>query len=84
MQEDQQTNEEQKIDIQPIIEEKDWEKPDFVFLPKGNHLWRQEGPYIVCRSCELVHATYVGVEKILVGLKENEPIFKTRKELGLR
>lgn len=83
MQEEQQTNEEPKEDYQPIIEEKDLDKPDFIFLPKGNHLWRQEGPYIVCKSCELVHAAFVGMEKVLVGFKEEKPIFKTRKELNI-
>ena len=83
MQEESQTNEEPKEDYQPIIEEKDLNKPDYIFLPKGNHLWRQEGPYIICKSCELVHAIYIGMEKILVGLEEEKPIFKTRKELNI-
>ena len=83
MQEEQQTNEEPEEDYQPIIEEKDLDKPDYIFLPKGNHLWRQEGPYIICKSCELVHAVYVGMEKILIGIEEGKPIFKTRKELNI-
>lgn len=83
MQEESQTNEEQKEDYQPIIEEKDLDKPDFIFLPKGNHLWRQEGIYLICRSCELVHAVYIGMEKMMVGLDEGKPIFKTRKELNI-
>jgi len=83
MQEESQTNEEPKEDYQPIIEEKDLDKPDYIFLPKGNHLWRQEGPYIICKSCELVHAIYIGMEKVLVGLEEEKPIFKTRKELNI-
>ena len=56
--------------------------PDFVFFPKGRHTYRQEGPYLVCRSCELHHAVYIGMEKIMVGENENgEPIVKRRSEL---
>jgi hypothetical protein len=56
--------------------------PDFVFLPKGRHTYRQEGPYLVCRGCELHHAIYIGMEKIMVGENEKgEPILKKRSEL---
>lgn len=84
MQQDQSTNEEQKSDIQPIIEERNWETPDFTFIPKGNHLYRQEGPYLICKSCELGHATYIGMKVVMVGMDEQgQPIFKSRKELGI-
>src|SRR4030042_369476 len=57
-----------------------FDKPDFVFLPKGNHDWRQQGYYIVCKSCEIEHASWVGPKKILVGLDEKgQPLFKNRK-----
>ena len=56
--------------------------PDFVFLPKGRHTYRQEGPYLVCRSCELHHALWIGMEKIMVGEnEEGQPIIKSRKEV---
>lgn len=58
--------------------------PDFVFLPKGRHTYRQEGPYLVCRSCELHHAIYIGMDKLMVGENENgEPILRSRSELNL-
>lgn len=80
---DQPTNEEQKSDIQPIIEEKSWETPDYTFIPKGNHLYRQEGPYLCCKSCELGHAVYIGMKVMMVGQDEQgQPIFKSKKELG--
>jgi len=54
-----------------------FERPDFKFVPKGNHEWRQQGPYIICKSCELQHGIWIGTEKRLVGLKENgEPILE--------
>lgn len=62
-----------------IQEQVDFSKPDYVFLPQGNHTYRQAGPYLVCKSCEIQHASYVGMEKIMVGVTEKgEPILKKR------
>lgn len=62
----------------------DFTKPTYVFTPKGSHEWRQQGYYIICKSCDLEHAVWVGAEKVLVGISEGgEPNFKTRKELGM-
>jgi hypothetical protein len=55
----------------------DFTKPDYIFVPKGSHDWRQMGPYIVCKSCDLEHAVYVGVKKQMVGINEQgQPILK--------
>ncbi len=83
MQENQSTNEEAKSDIQPIIEEKNWETPDFTFIPRGTHLWTQRGYYLICTSCGLSHAVFIGPNSIMVGIKDGEPVLKTRKELGM-
>jgi hypothetical protein len=65
-------------------EQIDYSKPDFVFTPKGNHTYRQNGPYLVCKSCELQHAVWVGIDKIMVGQNEKgEPILKSRKDMGM-
>lgn len=57
----------------------DFNKPSFTFKPNENHNWRQQGPYIVCKSCELEHAIRVGMDKIMVGLnKKGQPILKNR------
>ena len=62
-----------------IEEVLDFTKPDFIFKPKENHEWRQQGPYLVCKSCEIEHASYIGMGKILIGLnEEGQPIFKDR------
>ena len=62
----------------------DFNKPTYSFVPKGNHDWRQQGPYLVCKSCELQHAVWVGMEKIMVGInKEGKPILKKREEVGM-
>lgn len=57
----------------------DFDNPEFTFIPKGIHNWRQEGPYCVCRSCEIHHAVFIGMEKMMVGIDENgNPILKSR------
>lgn len=57
----------------------DFDKPEFVFTPKGVHNWKQEGPYVVCRSCEIEHAIFIGMEKMMVGIDdEGRPILKPR------
>ena len=70
---------EQNQNEEPIEEVLDFTKPDFTFEPKEHHDWRQQGPYLVCKSCEIEHASYIGMEKILVGLnEEGQPILKPR------
>ena len=81
---DQQENKEKETRDDSVVEVSNFEKPDFVFLPKDNHEWRQQGPYLVCKSCEVEHAVWIGVEKMLTGLDEKgQPILKNRKELGM-
>lgn len=65
-----------------IIETLNFEKPDFTFIPKGHHTYRQQGYYLVCNSCDIQHATWIGSEKLMVGVSETgEPILKDRDEL---
>lgn len=62
----------------------DFTKPDFSFIPQGFHKYKQVGYYLVCTSCEIQHAIWVGPHKILVGVDEKgAPVLKTRKELGI-
>ena len=57
----------------------DFTKPAFEFRPKEHHDWRQQGPFLVCKSCEIEHATYIGMQKIMVGLNDDgQPILKDR------
>lgn len=65
-----------------IEETLDFEKPDYSFTPNGVHKWRQTGPYLVCKSCEIQHATYIGMEKIMVGVdQKGNPVLKKRFEI---
>jgi len=67
----------------PIEDEIEEFKPDFTFIPKGRHIYRQQGPYLICRECQLDHAVYVGMEKIMVGEDEDgTPILKLRSEIS--
>lgn len=60
----------------------DFNKPSFTFIPEGNHQWRQQGCYLVCKSCELQHAVFIGMDKIMVGIdKKGKPILKNRKSI---
>lgn len=62
----------------------DFSKADYTFVPKGIHEYKQEGYYLVCRSCDLHHAVHIGPEKVMVGKdKKGTPLFKKRKEVGL-
>jgi hypothetical protein len=61
------------------FEELDFNRPDYKFVPNEQHEWRQQGPYIVCKSCEIQHAVFIGMGKLLTGLDSNgKPILKSR------
>ena len=58
-------------------------KPDFSFIPKGRHIYRQNGPYLICRGCALHHAVFIGMDNIMVGENEDgTPIIRKRSELN--
>jgi len=68
--------EEQKIDQETL----NFDKPSFKFVPNEYHDWRQEGPFLVCKSCPITHSVSIGMDKILVGFdEENKPIIKKRQ-----
>lgn len=74
--------------VKPILKKKnikikeenlDFNNPSFSFIPKGRHSYRQEGPFLVCRTCELKHSIFIGMEKIMVGEQEDgTPILQKR------
>lgn len=74
------TQESENIENSEREEEKlDFTKPDFEFIPSGNHEFRQQGPYLICYSCVLQHAVWIGMEKMMVGLDaDGKPILKRR------
>jgi len=76
------TNEEESKELEPESEEYDFTKPQYEFKPNEHHEWKQQGPYAICHSCELIHAQFIGMDKFLVGLDEQgRPLFKKKSEL---
>lgn len=76
MQKKQQTNgqAENNKDEQEVL---DFDSPIYVFKPNDRHGWIQQGPYLICKTCELDHATYIGIDKHLMGLDEKgQPILE--------
>jgi len=74
-----QSNEDEKTEDISEQEKLDFNQPDFIFRPKEHHDWRQQGPYLVCKSCDIEHASYIGINKIMIGLNEKgQPILKNR------
>lgn len=52
---------------------------EFEFTPSALCIYKQRGPYLVCTSCELQHALFIGMEKIMVGVDEHgKPIVERR------
>ena len=73
--------EEKPIEIPEESETLDFSNPDFKFTP-GRHVWRQHGPYLICNACVLQHATFIGMDKVMIGEEEDgTPILKKREEL---
>ena len=63
--------------VQP--EEQIFNSENVVYFPGGRHVWRQQGPYCVCMACDLSHAVYIGMERVMVGEDENgKPILRAR------
>lgn len=62
---------------QPQGEILDFTKPSYNFIPNEAHDWRQRGPFLVCKSCDIEHATYIGPGRLLTGLDDKgRPILK--------
>lgn len=69
-----------KENEEPEGEVIDTSQPEYEFNPglKG-HDWRQQGPFLICQSCELKHSVYIGMDKQLMGIdEEGMPIIKKR------
>ena len=63
-------------------EENETLQEGYTFKPQGHHEYRQHGPYLVCKSCEIQHAIWIGIDKILVGFDEKgEAIVRKKKDV---
>lgn len=65
----------------PISEALNFDNPSFVFKPNEQHDWKQQGYYLVCKSCEITHAVYIGPDKMLTGLDDKgKPMLVSRRK----
>lgn len=71
--------EDQKIEEEVIQEEGEVLRKEYEFIPSALCKYKQRGPYLICVSCEIQHATWIGMEKIMVGEDDSgKPIVKSR------
>lgn len=78
-----QTEEEEVVE-EIKAEEQIFNKEDVQLFPQGRHVWRQQGPYLVCKECSLYHATYIGMDKVMLGEDEDgKPILQRREEISV-
>lgn len=46
---------------------------------EAGHQWRQQGPYLICSSCDLQHSSHIGLGHQLVGIDDaGKPILTKR------
>lgn len=82
MPENQSTQEELSNDPAPLVDAVEEWHQEFVFKPSGRHVYKQQGYYLVCNSCDLQHAIFIGSDKVMVGEDEaGQPILKKRQDL---
>jgi len=73
-------NENEEV-IDEVRDEGEVMRKEYEFSPSALCKYKQRGPYLVCTSCELQHATWIGMDKIMVGEDETgKPIVKSRHE----
>lgn len=54
-------------------------RKEYEFIPSGLCKFRQRGPYLICCSCEIQHAVWIGMDKLMVGEDESgKPIVRSR------
>lgn len=70
--------ESQAEDIEKIDEAGEVLQKEYEFTSKDCQ-YKQRGPYLVCVRCELQHALYIGMDKMMTGEDENgRPILTKR------
>lgn len=73
-------NEENKQE-QETHEEGEVLRKEYEFIPSALCKYKQRGPYLICVSCEIQHATFIGMDKIMVGEdNDGKPIVRSRSE----
>lgn len=75
-------NNNDEVDVnEEVRDEGEVLRKEYEFIPSALCKYRQRGPYLICTSCEIQHATWIGMEKIMVGEDANgKPIVRSRLE----
>jgi len=70
-----------------IEEDRPEERPEeqifnnITYFPSGKHIWRQQGPYTVCQNCVLHHAVFIGMDKVMIGEEDGQPILRDKASI---
>lgn len=66
-------------DVEEVQDDGEVLRKEYEFTPHALCKYKQRGPYLVCTSCELQHAVFIGIENMMVGEDANgKPIIKRR------
>lgn len=69
-----------EAEVQP--EQQIFNSENVQYFPVGRHVWRQQGPYLVCKACELHHGVFIGMDKVMTGeTEEGKPIVRDRASI---
>lgn len=84
MNEDKPKNQEKQETKEPLTGENDGipfetMQKGYEFIPNALCQYKQRGFYLVCVSCEIQHATFIGSGRMMIGESEDgKPILKDR------
>lgn len=69
----------QNEEEEDVVPETEVLEQTFEFKPSALCKYKQRGVYLVCTSCELQHAVYIGIDNIMIGEDEHgKPILEKR------
>lgn len=69
----------QANETEEVVPEGEVLEQEYEFKPGALCKYRQRGTYLVCTSCELQHAVYIGIDHIMTGEDEaGMPIIEKR------
>lgn len=66
---EEEPEEEQDPQLAPETQEVDLSK--LIPFTNSGHQWHQEGAYLICDSCMVRHAAFIGIDRVLKGFDED-------------
>jgi hypothetical protein len=71
--------EEEEKDPQLMPETHEVDLSKLIPFTNSGHQWHQEGAYLICDSCMVRHAAFIGIDKVLKGFDEDgNPLIEKR------